>query len=61
LAPIKTAADQAQVHPMTIRRWIAEGLLPAYRLGPRALRVDLNDLDAMATRLPTTGGGDRVA
>ncbi|MCV7127021.1 helix-turn-helix domain-containing protein [Mycolicibacterium vanbaalenii] len=36
----------------TVRRWIAEGRLRAYRVGSRALRVDADDaaalLDSMA-------------
>lgn len=37
----------------TLRDWIARGLLPAYRFGPRQLRVDLNDLDGLIRRVPT--------
>ena len=40
-------ADRTGVSPKTVRRWIASGALPGYRLGPARLRVDLNDLDAM--------------
>jgi excisionase family DNA binding protein len=36
----------------TVRDWIRRGLLPAYRFGPRILRVDLNDIDAMRRRVP---------
>lgn len=38
----------------TIRRYVAHGLLTGYRVGPRLLRVDLNELDAMLTRVPTS-------
>ncbi|HEY5184938.1 MAG TPA: helix-turn-helix domain-containing protein [Actinomycetes bacterium] len=55
-ASLAEAADQARVSPRTVRRWVAAGLLPAYRLGPRVLRVDLDDLDALARRIPTAGG-----
>ena len=37
--------------PKTLRRWIARGLLPGYRLGPTRLRIDLNDLDALIQRV----------
>lgn len=49
LASIAAAAEQADVHPRTIRRYIAAGRLPAYRVGPRLLKVDLDDLDAVFT------------
>jgi hypothetical protein len=40
-----------------MRDWIAKGLLPAYRLGPRQIQVDLNDIDALRTRIPAAGNG----
>ncbi len=46
--PMKAAAIEAGVSVCTLRRWIAEGRLPAYRVGPRLIRVDLADLDALA-------------
>lgn len=36
----------------TLRRRIAAGILPAYRFGPRMIRVRLRDLDATAERIP---------
>lgn len=36
----------------TLRRWVSEGRLPAERFGPRRIRVDLNDLDALAVPIP---------
>lgn len=49
LVSIATAAKQNDVHPRTIRRYIASGRLAAYRVGPRLLKVDLDDLDALRT------------
>jgi excisionase family DNA binding protein len=40
-------AAHAGVHTHTLRRWIAQGRLPAYRVGPRLIRVDLADIDAL--------------
>jgi excisionase family DNA binding protein len=53
LVGIHQAAEYADVHPITLRRWISAGRLPAYRVGPRLLKVDLNELEAMLHRIPT--------
>ena len=45
LTTLKVAAKYADVHPRTLRRWIAAGRVPAYRLGPRLIKVDLDELD----------------
>jgi excisionase family DNA binding protein len=41
----QVAGECAHVHPRTLRRWIAAGRVPAYRLGPRLIKVDLDELD----------------
>lgn len=41
------AAARVGVSTQTIRRRIKDGSLPAYRLGPRLLRIDTDDLDAL--------------
>ena len=56
LVSIAQASDYADVNPKTIRRWIAAGHLPGYRMGPRLLKVDLNELDAMLRPIATAGG-----
>jgi excisionase family DNA binding protein len=56
LATLERAADYADTSVHSIRRWISQGRLPAWRLGPRQLRVDLRDIDAMLVPLPTTAG-----
>ena len=57
LTSIQAAADYADVSTRSIRRWIARGELPAYRVGPRLIRVDLDDLDRLARPIPTAMGG----
>lgn len=49
-------AAYAGVSTRTLRRYIAAGLLPGYRLGPRLVQVDPADLDRLARRIPTGGG-----
>lgn len=49
-------AEHLQVTERTIRRMIAAGELPAYRLGKRLLRIDAADVDALLRPVPTAGG-----
>lgn len=58
---IQRAAELLDASVPTIRRWIARGDLPAYRYGPRIVRIDLSDLRAMrepVTPLAELRGGD---
>ena len=48
---LPTAATRIGVSVKTIRRRIAEGVLPVYRCG-RILRLDPDDVDAMFRRCP---------
>ena len=58
LASLIDAAEYASVNPRTLRRRIADGTLTGYRMGPRLVRVDLNELDAWLRPIPA---GDRNA
>ncbi len=54
-APIVVADAYAE---RTLRRYIASGRLTGYRVGPRLVRVDLNELDAnLRPIVPPNGGG----
>lgn len=53
LVSIETAGDYVDTCPRTVRNWVAAGLLTGYRVGPRLLRVDLNEVDAMLRPVPT--------
>ncbi|GAB3862696.1 hypothetical protein GCM10028801_28710 [Nocardioides maradonensis] len=56
-----TLADASEVvgqSQKTLRRRIAAGLLPAYRFGPRCIRVRLEDLESLGHRIPTTRRGE---
>ncbi|MFE6648222.1 helix-turn-helix domain-containing protein [Nocardioides sp. NPDC057772] len=37
----------------TVRRRISDGTLPAYRIGPRLIRVRVEDLDESCRRIPS--------
>lgn len=45
---IKAAAEYLGVDPKTIRRWISQGRLTAYRVGPRLIRIDRDSLFKIA-------------
>lgn len=46
------AATVLGVTTKTLRTRIAAGELPAYRFGPRLVRIDRADLDALGDRVP---------
>lgn len=50
------AAEYLQVTRRTLDRYREAGILPAYRVGPRAVRFRLSDLDDLARPIPTVGG-----
>jgi excisionase family DNA binding protein len=54
---VPDAAAYADVSIKTIRRRILDGSLPAHRLGPRLLRIDRADLDALFRPVPTVHDG----
>jgi excisionase family DNA binding protein len=44
---VAEAARRAGVHPRTMRRWVSEGTITGYRIGPRLLRVSTADVDKL--------------
>lgn len=52
-ATMKEAAEYSGFNEVTLRRWISAGRLPAHRLGPRRLMVDLNEIDRLRVPVPT--------
>jgi excisionase family DNA binding protein len=55
LRPLNDAAAYAGCSRYTLRRRIADGTLTGYRLGPRLISVDLNEIDATLRPIPTVG------
>jgi excisionase family DNA binding protein len=51
------ASDRLGVSERTLRRLIADGSLPAYRIGSKTIRVRRSDVDALLRRIPTTDAG----
>ncbi|MEV0292592.1 helix-turn-helix domain-containing protein [Nocardia sp. NPDC050710] len=59
LISLREAAVLAEVSSKTVRRWISHGRLRAYRMGPRLLRVERNELLGVAKPVPAAfGPGD---
>lgn len=52
---IAEAAEYIGATPAFIRKLIARGDLPAYRIGKRAIRIDIRDVDALLKPIPTVG------
>ena len=46
------AADELGLSVKTIGRRIADGTLPAYRVGPHQVRIKGSDLDKIGRRIP---------
>ena len=56
LVTVKEAATVLKVSTVTIKRYVKRGLLPAYHVGPRGLRIKREDLE----RLLAPAGGREV-
>lgn len=54
-AKLADAAEMYGVSVKTLRRRIADGSLTGYRLGSRIILVDLDELDALLTPIPSAG------
>lgn len=52
---LSAAAEHLGVSQKTLRRMISQGRITAYRFGPRLVRVDANELDAIGTKIPAAG------
>jgi excisionase family DNA binding protein len=53
IASISGAAEYAGVSTRTIRRYIAAGRLTGYRIGPRLIKINLAEVDALLSPIPT--------
>lgn len=52
-ATIAGAAEYAPCGRRTIQRYIQQGKLTAWRLGPKMIRVDLDEIDKLFRLVPT--------
>jgi excisionase family DNA binding protein len=51
---LKDVSRLCHVTVITARTWIANGRLPACRVGPKMIRVRRSDVDALMSPMPTT-------
>lgn len=56
LAALSEGAAYSGLGQTTLRRYIARGIITGYRVGPKLLKVDLDELDALARPIPTASG-----
>ena len=50
LVTITEAAQRLGVHEATINRYLNDGRLSRYRLGPRLVRISVAELDALVAK-----------
>lgn len=60
-APLSGSAKYLGVSEKTLRRMIAAGAINGYRVGPRLIRCDLNEIDAAAHPIPTAAPAAHAA
>jgi excisionase family DNA binding protein len=55
---ITQVAEQYEVSTRTVRRYIADGRLTAYRIGPRMIRLDVDQVRRQLDGDPVTASED---
>ena len=53
LVDLPTAAEHLGVTTHTLRRWISDGRIRAYRVGGSPVRLDVADVEALVKPIPT--------
>ena len=57
LVRLKTYAEKRPISVMSLRRYVSQGKITAYRLGPKILVIDANEAHAvLVKRIPTVSG-----
>jgi excisionase family DNA binding protein len=52
---LRTASGRTGIAYSTLRQWVTEGRLAAYKLPNGRIRVRVDDLNALFTRYPSQG------
>ena len=50
LRSLRKAAEEYGLNPYTIRRWIRDGLISSYQVGPKLVMVDLDEINERLVR-----------
>lgn len=56
--PLSVAAEYVSITEAGMRKFIAEGRLTGYRLGKRAIRVDMREVEGLLHPIPTAKVGN---
>ncbi len=56
-ATFAEAGEVLGVSARTVRRYVIDGRLTGYRVGPKLLKVDLNEVDRLARPVAAAGPG----
>lgn len=51
--PLSVAAEYVSMSEAGMRKFIAEGRITGYRLGRRAIRVDMREVEGLLQPIPT--------
>ena len=57
LVPLAEGAEYKHLSTKTLRRYGADGTITLYRVGPKLIHVDLDELDQLARPVQAAGNG----
>ncbi len=57
LMTVVEVAELLRVSPSTVRRWVREGDVPAFRIGGRRLGIRRSELDQLRAKMLAERGG----
>ncbi len=52
---LSDAAEWLSLDEKTLRRWVSQGRLTAFRVGPKLIRLDADEIESMIRVVPTAG------
>ena len=53
---IERTAEMLGTSPRTVRNFISAGYLTGYRVGPRLIRISVDEINALLRPIPSAGG-----
>jgi excisionase family DNA binding protein len=58
LVSLAVAAEASSLSDKTLRRYISQGRIHGYRAGPKLIRVDLDEINALLQPIPTADNAE---